>query len=218
VVRVLTRVVLRCTLRFRSMDRRSALRLLATVAAVPSLPASGLPAWRSLRASLADSPGLRTLNPHQNATVAAMADLLLPRTESPGALDAGVPEFIDLILTDWFDPPERDRFLAGLTEVDALSRQQFSRDFVALSAAQQSEILRLLGAQLLRDLQSVADAPRGYRGSPGEPENFYLTFRQLVLTGYFTSQPGATQQLHYQVIPDTHNFCAPLEPSPASTK
>lgn len=141
-----------------------------------------------------------------------MADLLVPRTETPGALDVRVNEFIDLILSEWFDPPERDGFLAGLAEVDAISRRQFSNSFVELSGAQQSEILRLLGSELLRDLRSAADGPRGYRGSTPEPKSFYLTFRQLVLSAYFTSQPGATEQLHYQIIPATHNACAPLDP------
>lgn len=184
------------------MDRRSALRILTTTASASALPAPVLAAARSVHIAIAGSPALKTLNSHQNATVSAMADLLIPRTETPGALDVRVNEFIDLILTDWFDPPERDRFLAGLADVDALSRKQFSNDFVALSPGQQSEILVLLGEQLLRDSNRSAR----------EPENFYRTFRELVLHGYFTSQPGATQQLHEEIIPTKVDFCAPLEP------
>jgi Gluconate 2-dehydrogenase subunit 3 len=200
------------------MDRRSALRLLTTAAAIPSLPHSALAAFRSVHASLSDSPALKTLNPHQNAIVCAMADLLIPRTETPGALDARVNEFIDLILTDWFDPPERDRFLAGLAEVDDVSQKHFTNDFVALSAARQYEILTLLGERLLRDLQTPARALRNPGDSAPEPQSFYLTFRRLVLTGYFTSQPGATQQLHYEIIPTKVDFCAPLEPAAPAPK
>jgi hypothetical protein len=60
----------------------------------------------------------------------------------------------------------------------------------------------------------VANGPRGYRGSLPEPENnFYFMFRQLTLTGYFTSEAGFTQQLHEEIIPGRFDGCIP----PAST-
>jgi hypothetical protein len=195
------------------MDRRAALCLLTTAAAIP---ASAMAVLRAARAALPAAPALKTLTAQQNATLCAMADLLLPRTETPGALDARVNEFIDLLLTEWFDPPERDRFLAGLADVDARSQKQFSKEFVALARSQQAEIVTVLGSELLADLHEIAQAPRSYRGSAPKLENFYFTFRRLVLTAYFTSQPGATEALHYAVIPAVHNGCAELtEASPS---
>jgi len=194
------------------MHRRDALKLLATAAVSPSLsmPSELFTAFHAAHASLSNPPALQTLNAHQHATVSAMAELILPRTETPGALDARVPEFIDLILTDWYDPPDRNRFLEGLANVETLCRERFTKDFIDLFPPQQKEILLLLGDQLLRDLQSVSTNPRGYRGSAPEPDdNFYLNFRHLVLTGYFTSEVGAKQQLHAQIIPARIDFCAP---------
>jgi hypothetical protein len=191
------------------MDRRHALKILANAAALPALPTDLFAAFRSVHSALPTAPALKTLDAHQNVTVSALAERILPRSETPGALDARVNEFIDLILTDWYDAPERARFLQGLADVDSLCREHFAKDFVDLSSAQQSEILVLLGEHLLRDLQTVAQGPRGYRGSEPEPdENFYFNFRQLVLTGYFTSEAGATQQLHYEIIPARVDLCA----------
>jgi Gluconate 2-dehydrogenase subunit 3 len=137
--------------------------------------------------------------------------LIIPRTETPGAMDARVPEFIDLIVSDWFDDRSRASFLHGIAAVDELSRQSFGKDFVGSSAQQQSEILRLLGEEMARDAQKVAANPRGSRGGLPEPHgNFYFTFRQLVLTGYFSSEAGAAQQLHFQVIPEHLDACAAL--------
>jgi gluconate 2-dehydrogenase gamma chain len=192
------------------MDRRHALKLLVNAAALPAVESDLFAAFRSMHGSLQAAPALKSLNAHQNATVSALAERILPRTETPGAIDARVNEFIDLILADWYEAPERARFLNGLAEVDSLCRERFAKDFVDLSSAQQSEILTLLGEHLLRDLQAVSDGPRGYRGTQPEPEeNFYFTFRQLVLTGYFTSESGATQQLHYEIIPARIDLCAP---------
>jgi len=58
-----------------------------------------------------------------------------------------------------------------------------------------------------------ASGPRGYRGSPPEPQhNFYLMFRQLTLVGYFTSEPGFTKELHEEIIPGRFDGCVPLAP------
>jgi len=62
---------------------------------------------------------------------------------------------------------------------------------------------------------ALAAEPIGYRGSLPEPEdNFYLMFRQLTLTGYFTSEPGFTQQLHEEIIPGRFEGCVPFAALP----
>jgi len=192
------------------MDRRSLLKLLAAGALAPPFSPELLAPLRTVHASPSNAT---TLNKHQHATVVMLADLILPRTETPGALDAGVVDFIDRILTHWYDPPERDRFLEGLSQIDVLSNQRFASDFIALSPDQRHEVLVHLGDGLRRDVESLANHPRGYRGSAPEPNhNFYFTLRQLVLVGYFTSEIGFAQQLHGQVIPARVDFCAPASP------
>ena len=92
----------------------------------------------------ADGYTLRTLNPHQNATVVAMIDLIIPETDTPGAKGARVNEFIDVILTEWAHDDERKNFLDGLADVDKQSNELFAKDFVDASARQQLALLRAL--------------------------------------------------------------------------
>jgi gluconate 2-dehydrogenase gamma chain len=192
------------------MDRRKVLKLLASAAALPAVHSDFYSVLHSIHASLPAATH-KTFSAHQHATVAAMADMIIPQTETPGAVDAGVPEFIDLILSDWSEEHERSRFLDGLAAVDKLSRLHFGKDFADASADERKEILRLLGEEMAREQRRLASGPRGARGETPEPHgNFYFTFRQMVLTGYFTSEKGATQQLHYAVIPDHIDPCAPL--------
>jgi Gluconate 2-dehydrogenase subunit 3 len=193
------------------MERRRLLQLFASAAALPAMHGNFYNVLRGIHNSLPAGGALKTLDAHQLATVSAMADLIIPRTNTPGAVEARVPEFIDLILSDWSDGRSRANFLHGLAAVDELSRQSFSKDFVASSPQQQGEILRLLGEEMARDARGIAANPRGSRGGLPEPHgNFYYTFRQLVLTGYFTSEAGAAQQLHFQVIPEHLDACATL--------
>src|SRR5437879_5187327 len=103
------------------MDSRQALRLLATGAALHLAPSKLFAALREARALVNTEAALRTLDSHQNATVAAIAEMILPRTDTPGATDVGVSAFIDLILTEWYDEEERTIFLNGLADVDTHS-------------------------------------------------------------------------------------------------
>ena len=85
------------------MQRREALRLLAATAALPILSRDAFSLFREVHEQLAKAPALKTLNPHQNATVTAMSELIIPQTDSPGAKAVRVNEFIDLILTEWYE-------------------------------------------------------------------------------------------------------------------
>ena len=199
------------------MQRRELLKLLAIGSTLPAVPSPLLAACRELHASLAQAPSLKIFSPHQNDTVTAMAELLLPRTDTPGAKDTRVNLFIDHIVADWYSDEERAVFLAGLADVDARTQSLFQRNFVEASAVQQAEILRSLGDELAQAIEAVSNGPRGNRGAAPEPRNnFYLQFRQLTLTGYFTSEVGFTQQLHEEIIPGHFDGCAPVESAPQS--
>ena len=100
------------------MDRREALKFLGTALSLPVLAnLSGEEIFsfgREMHARLPEAgEGLyvfKTLNPHQNQTVTVITDLILPATDTPGAVAARVNEFIDLMLTEWFKAEKQDSF------------------------------------------------------------------------------------------------------------
>ena len=193
------------------MDRREALRLLAMGAALQLAPGNLFAALREARALLGTQTTLRTLDPPQHAVVTAIADLILPRTETPGASDVGVSEFIDLILTEWYNPEERIRFLNGLADVNVRTQALFGKNFVESSPAQQAEILTALGQQMTEEAEALEDHARQNPGSPPKPnQNFYYMMRGLTLIGYYTSEAGATRELDFQIIPGHYDGCADL--------
>ena len=192
------------------MQRREVLRLLATGTALQLAPAKLLVFAREVRVLMASQAGPRTLSPHQAATVTTMAELILPRTDTPGATDVGATAFIDLILTEWYEEADRSRFLGGLADVDARSQRLFGRNFVDCPALQQSEVLINLGEQMMEEAERVRDQPPTLGEGPGGV-NFYSMLRRLVLTAYYTSEAGATQELHFEMIPDHYEGCATQE-------
>jgi hypothetical protein len=190
------------------MERRDVLKLLSSVVAISALPLEAMTAIRQASAQVAASTGLKTLNPHQNATVTTIAELIIPATDTPGAKGAKVNEFIDLLLTEWYDPSETQEFLAGLADVDARSKKKFSAAFVDCSAEQQTQLLRELDAAAMKfaaaqrqDMHEHTDVP---------PTNFFYQMKRLTLTGYYTSEIGFSQELGQSIIPPAHAGCAPL--------
>ncbi len=192
------------------MQRREALKLLLAGGVLPALPTDLIAFFHG--AHPASGYALRTLNPHQNDTVLAMIDQIIPATDTPGAKAARVNEFIDVILTEWAFDDERQNFLAGLAGVDKKSNELFGKNFVDASPAQQFALLSAMD-------ESVA-AQRARRRHAGNtiPDDrdqqlkgeFFNVFKGITLHGYYTSEIGFTQELNLQIIPGAHHGCAPL--------
>ena len=174
------------------------------------LPRNVFALLRQVHEALPATPALKTLNQHQDATVTTIAESIIPQTETPGAKAVRVNEFIDLILTDWFDDEDRAKFLAGLANVDTQCHDLFGKDFVDCSALQQKQMLTTLDEELTEMRQADIHTWRRRRHAVAADKSFFHAMKQLTLVGYFTSEEGAKQALHYEIIPSQHIQCAPL--------
>lgn len=195
------------------MQRREVLRLLATGTALQLAPAKLFAVLQEARNLVQAHTSPQTLNAHQYETVKVMAEMIIPRTDTPGATDVGTADFIDLVLTEWCDGPDCKRFLDGLGDVDSRAQSLFAKNFVDCSALQQADILTALGEKMVEESKTSPTQPvrmRGYSYSP----SFYPMFRRLTLTAYYTSEAGATNELHFEIVPGEYQGCA----EPASVK
>ena len=130
-----------------AIDRRSALRRLSAVlgGAVTAPLASGLlGGCRTPAGSELADYAFQTLSEPQQRTLAALVDQIIPATDTPGAAEAGVPQFVDMMLTDWYAAPERDEFLASLDAVD----RRASGSFVDLDAEAQARLVATMDAEV----------------------------------------------------------------------
>ena len=195
-----------------TIDRREALRraalLLGGALAAPTVAGvlAGCQAARVPDGAWAP----RALSRAQVELVAAMAEHILPETDTPGARAAGVHRFIDAMLAESFPPSERERFLAGLAEVDARAGRTSGHRFLQCAPADQRALLEVL------DREAFASPPvplstawrGGTRDEPAVP--FFRTMKELTLVGYYTSEIGATRELHHAPVPGRYDGCVPL--------
>jgi hypothetical protein len=193
------------------MQRREALRLMGAASVFSVL--SWDPFTASLHAQLAagKSGVLRTLSPAQNEIVAAMSDVMIPATGTPGAKGAKVNEFIDLILTDWATEEERKIFLEGLAEADRKSNALFGHGYAAAAAQEQAAIVQIFDEELAATRnEELPEQVRAWEVTLLHP--FFAQMRRLVLVGYYTSPIGQEQELKVEIIPGALHGCVPVEP------
>lgn len=126
-----------------------------------------------------------------------VGETILPETElSPGAKAAKIGMFMKTIVTDCYAQKEQEIFVAGVKELDRLSKDSYSSKFMKLDKDQKQ--------QLLVQLDNEAKA----RAEEKDP-HFFKMMKQLTLWGYFTSEPGATKALRYNPIPGKFVGCIP---------
>jgi len=185
------------------MNRRDLVRALGTAALLP--PLSGLSPGRLAATGRrahrrARSRDLQVLDPHQSETVATMAELIIPATDTPGARAAQVDRFIDLLLAEWATDDDRASFLAGLADVDARAHTAFGTDFLTATEAQRATLLTQLDTEAQERRTAKADA---------QPP-FFQRMKFLTVYGYCTAEVGATAELHCQTIPSSYDACSEL--------
>jgi hypothetical protein len=191
------------------MQRRELFRLLGAGATLPVFDSTLLAAFQDAHPS--STYTLRTLNPHQNATVVTMTDLIIPETDTPGAKAVRVNEFIDLILTEWAHEDERQKFLSGLEDIDKRSNAIFGKNFIDGTPVQQEAVLSELDQRYAIDREDRAAHP--YVRRPHNAEftgDFFGVVKRLTLYGYYTSEVGFTQELRKQIIPGAYHGCTPV--------
>ena len=182
------------------MQRREVVRFLGAAIALPFLPRgaeAAIQLGKSLHERLGDVP-FRTLNSGQHALVTNIAEMIIPETDTPGATSVKVPEFIDLILTEWASDDERASFLAGLGGIDARASALGSSRFVGLPAAKK--------VGLITALDTASDEKVGAAFA-------FRRLKALTVYGYFTSKPVEQDILKMQMFFNGYQGNVPFTPA-----
>jgi gluconate 2-dehydrogenase gamma chain len=127
------------------------------------------------------------------AIASAVADLILPRTDTPGAVDVGVLSFIDLMYGEHMNAEEREQFTNGLDGLEAASLGYYRQPYSRLNSGRQEIVLK-----------AVAEAGQ----EMGNP--FFNQVKELTIVGYFTSEKVARNILRYEPNPGPYRGCIPV--------
>lgn len=139
----------------------------------------------------------KALTPAQADTLDIVAELIIPATDTPGAREAGVPQFVDRAVASYCTPADAAAVRNGLDRAEAEARAEHGAAFAALPPAKQTALLARYEAE--------------GKGPPATRKRFFPVLRELVTVGYFTSEPGATKAVRYDPVPGAYRGCVPLK-------
>lgn len=184
------------------MQRRDAIKLIVAVMG-SSISPSILRAFDGEAVSEGTS-----FSENQRDLVDAMTARIIPATDTPGAIEAGVPQFVEEIVTQWYTEAERKIFEQGCIRLENLSSEQFLMSFVELSADQKDKILTQLEFEAGRPNMGGGISLEMNLEEDLSP--FFHKLKELVVVGYYTSEIGATQELRYDPMPMEYKGDIPL--------
>ncbi len=125
-----------------------------------------------------------------------VADTILPETKTPGAKAAHVGPFMALMVTDTYDDQQQGIFRDGIRKLN-------DAGFMTKTPGQRLAFLE----QLDREQKTYMDTR-----PQGAPAHSFRLIKELTLFGYFTSEIGCTQAMHYRETPGRFDPCVPYMP------
>ena len=160
------------------------------------------------------------LNGSERAMVDILAELIIPETDTPGATAAGVPDFIDMMVSQWYTADDKKKFINGLRNLNHHCMISFGSGFVGCSDEQQVISLEDLEQNVAG---TISDGKLGGESNriatlyddfalwgehPLEGRDFFNQLKTLTVLGYYTSEVGIENELIYDPIPGSYDGSA----------
>ena len=175
------------------MNRREILKLLSIslgASLTPSIEAAAL-SFKPKASRIKGSWGS-----YQREISHICAEIIMPQTETPSALQVGVGDFIDFVVNSWFTKEERKKFLRGLDEINRVSRKRYDSAFLSLSEAERTELLNQIEANGSENRPSRRDMLA---------HSSFLKLKELTVVGYYTSEIGLKAERAYVPMPGKYD-------------
>lgn len=128
-----------------------------------------------------------------------IAETILPRTNTPGAKDAKVGQFMSVYVNDCYTLDEQAIFHKGLVSLEETCKKAHRKSFMELPAAEREKFINDLDQQARKKVA-------------GGGMHYFTMIKQLTLFGFFTSEVGGTQVLRHMPIPGRYDGALPYKP------
>jgi hypothetical protein len=188
------------------MDRRSALKKTGLLAGA----AVAMPTMLSLLQSCRNEPRL-TWKPEffteeEATTIGTLVDMILPRTDTPGALDVQVDVFIDRVISQTYDQEGQQYMRNEISTFNNRCIEKFGTIFASLDVSKRVAVLTALEKSSGKFNPGIWGTAIGNQ----EPIGFYRSMKSMAIWAYFTSEEIGEQVLSYDPIPGSYEPCKPL--------
>ncbi len=131
-----------------------------------------------------------------------VAETILPKTNTPGAKDAGVGKFMASYSTDCYDESQLKILKDGIEKLNQSSENKYKLSFMQATASQKQDLLTAIDTEAKKYNEMNRE-----QSNKDNPPHYFTLMKQLVLLGFFTSKPGVTQVLRYAPLPGRYEGC-----------
>ncbi|MEI9942612.1 MAG: gluconate 2-dehydrogenase subunit 3 family protein [Chitinophagaceae bacterium] len=138
--------------------------------------------------------------------IAALAETIIPATDTPGAKETGVHDFIIMMVKECTERKAQNKFINGLKDLQEYCNYEHGKPYQECPSQQQESVLMRFEKK---------DKP--YNGLLGKAQvrflgkSFFATLKEYTVEGYCTSEAGATKGLAYLPVPGNYSGCTTLE-------
>jgi hypothetical protein len=121
-----------------------------------------------------------------------VAETILPKTKTPGAKEANVGAFMQIMVNDCYETKDQAIFMEGIKKLDEASKKMNGKSFMLSTPAQRTSLLVALDKEA-KEYQKTKKWE--------EPKHYFSMMKELTLTGFFSSEVGATKALRHEAVP-----------------
>jgi gluconate 2-dehydrogenase gamma chain len=139
-----------------------------------------------------DTPYKTVFSNDQLALLTEISERIIPKTDTPGAKDAGVSSYIDQTVSLFYKEEDKKRFLEKLTSFDKIANDKYKKNFVQLSDENKDDVLKIMASEWKKN---------------DKENHIFKEMRDLTVTGYCTSEVGAKKLLVYDAVPGPYQGC-----------
>lgn len=135
--------------------------------------------------------------------LSAIADTIVPKTETPGAVDARVPAKLDAMLVNWASPERRVELTGAMTAIDSLAKEKEGKGFAELTPEKRKELLVAHDIAALKPVPrtEVLTGMRAMMAGPSVADPGYAKLKELIVVLYYYSEEALTTELTYEHAP-----------------
>jgi hypothetical protein len=141
-------------------------------------------------------------SPEDTSFLDEVGETIIPATDTPGAKEAKIGEFMHTIVRDCYDKSDQDIFISGMSKLNEASKTMNGKYFLESSPEERKKLLITLDKEQ-KDYTT--------NKKPTDPAHYFRMMKELTIWGYFTSEPGATKALRYIAVPGRYEGCIPYK-------
>lgn len=141
----------------------------------------------------------------QARLVMEIAEGILPKTDTPGAKELGVPRFIEEMVATAYKNDHREAFIKGIDNFEKECKDFTGKSYLALDREERNTFLNKKNDEIINGAEDGASL------------SFFYMIKELTIVGYFTTEVGATRVLQYKLIPTRYDGCISIEDAGGKT-